>query len=95
MKRLMRSPRATVMIAVLACCVSAQAEAGPPQCLLGSAAASARLVCDQDGCVRPRSDTDCALTPATVVRVDRVRQPSLVRKRFVRDDVGLLLARLD
>jgi hypothetical protein len=79
---------------VLACAFGAQAHAAPP-CLLGTSAMSARLVCDQDGCVRPRVDAECALTRATVVRVDRSRSLSLARKRVVRDDVAILLARLD
>ncbi len=86
---------AAVAITMLACGISAPAHAGQPQCLLGTSQVGARLVCDQDACVRQRPETDCTLTQAAVVRDDRVRSPSSARKRIVRDDVAILLARLD
>lgn len=92
MKTLKGSPRAAITTVVLVFGLSAQAHAATPQCLLGTSAVGARLVCDEDGCVRQRREADCTLTQAAVVRV---RQPSSIRKRIVRDDVGILLARLD
>lgn len=56
---------------------------------------AARLVCDSDGCVRPISDIDCSVADTMVVAPGRVRGRLALPPRVARDEIALLLAKLN
>jgi hypothetical protein len=86
-----KTARGAMMAAVLMAGTGAEAMAQAPQC---GPRAAARLVCDQDGCVRPSNDVNC-LVVASIVRAGKSPRRLALPVRADRDEVATLLARLN
>lgn len=83
--------RAVVMIGALGS-IAAQGEAASQGCILG---VPARLVCDQDGCVRPATEPECRTTLVAMTRPAPRPHRAATAVRVGRDELSALLARLD
>lgn len=82
---------ATLALASLAITTPAAASEGLVRC---ASPAAGRLACDEDGCVRLRLEADCLLLAASPPKTRARRDQTTLQMRQPRDEVALLLARL-
>lgn len=82
--------RVAMTIGAFACAATPGQAA--PGCIFN---APVRLVCDQDGCVRPASETDCGTITTALARPAPRPRRLTTPVRVERDELAMLLARLD
>lgn len=83
--------RAIVTIGALGF-IATQGQAASSGCIIS---APARLVCDQDGCVRPITEPECRTTLVAMTRTTARPRRVATMVRTDRDELSALLARLD